>query len=221
MKKILILVEGQTEERFVKDILRSHLSAFETEIIPKIVTTKMEKSGSQFQGGLSNYLKVKKDLMRLLHDKSAAMVTTMFDYYGLPRDFPGYASKGNRRGTEAAKHLENSFEKDVNSQKFFAYLQVHEFEGMLFSDPKAIAGALVAKTKIKDILEIRKKFKSPEDINDGPTTCPSRRIMNIFQSYQKPLHGSLIASRIGLEKIRSECSHFDEWLKKIEEICSQ
>ncbi len=217
MKKILILVEGSTEERFVKSALVPHLMKLEINIIPKIVSTKIEKNGLQFKGGLSNYRKIKKDLLRLLQDKSAVLVTTMFDYYGLPIDFPGYALKRNGKGIQAAKLIEVELEKDINNKKFLAYLQVHEFEGLLFSCPELIADALIDRTKQKELIGIRKKFKSPEDINDNPATCPSRRILNIFPFYKKPLYGSLIVGRIGLTKIRSECSHFNEWLSKIEE----
>ncbi len=89
MRKVLILVEGQTEERFVKDVLQPYLWDGGVHPEPKIVTTKRVKRGAHFKGGITNFKKVEDDLRRFLGDTDAALVTTMFDYYGLPDDFPG------------------------------------------------------------------------------------------------------------------------------------
>ena len=89
MDRVLILVEGQTEERFIKSILQPHLSAFGVHVEPKIVTTKRVKSGPDFKGGITNFGKVENDIRLLLGDTNAALITTMLDYYGLPSDFPG------------------------------------------------------------------------------------------------------------------------------------
>lgn len=89
MKKVLILVEGQSEETFVKRVLSPHLLNLEVLIVPTIISTKRVKSGPSFKGGIPSYAKVRKELKRLLGDSSAALVTTMVDFYGLPGSFPG------------------------------------------------------------------------------------------------------------------------------------
>jgi len=89
MKRVLILAEGQTEERFVKDILQPHLLVLGIAIQPKIATTKRVKSGPDFKGGITDFKKVEDDLRRLLGDTGATMVTTLLDFYGFPKDFPG------------------------------------------------------------------------------------------------------------------------------------
>lgn len=83
-KKIIILVEGQTEERFAKGILAPYLLTKKIVLAVTILNTKTVKDGANFKGGIINYDKVKNDLTRLFHDSSAKLVTTMFDYYGLP-----------------------------------------------------------------------------------------------------------------------------------------
>jgi len=68
-----------------------------------------------------------------------------------------------------------------------------------------------------DLEKIREQFATPEDINDSPEDCPSKRIVNLIPGYQKPLYGTLAILEIGLARIRAECPHFDEWLRKLEE----
>jgi hypothetical protein len=89
MKFVKIYVEGQTEETFVRDVLTPHLSGIGVYPTPVLAKTKREKSGRAFKGGLTSYAKVRRDILRLLDDSSAAAVTTMLDFYGLPKDFPG------------------------------------------------------------------------------------------------------------------------------------
>jgi len=48
MVRILILVEGQTEETFVRDILCPYFLSRDKILIPKIVTTKRLKNGHQY-----------------------------------------------------------------------------------------------------------------------------------------------------------------------------
>ncbi|WP_081436174.1 DUF4276 family protein [Magnetococcus marinus] len=59
-------------------------------------------------------------------------------------------------------------------------------------------------------------FASPEHINDSPATAPSKRIQTICKSYDKVVHGTLIALDIGLESIRQHCPLFDAWIKRLE-----
>ncbi|MEO1765387.1 MAG: DUF4276 family protein, partial [Cyanobacteria bacterium J06629_18] len=59
---------------------------------------------------------------------------------------------------------------------------------------------------------------SPEHINDSPVTAPSKRILACCSGYEKPLHGSLIAIDIGLDTIRKQCRHFNQWLTRLENI---
>jgi predicted ATPase len=89
MKRCLILVEGRTEEVFVKSCLAAHLKSHSLAPTPKIITTKQVKNGPNFKGGIHGYAQVKDDLRRLLGDSGAAGITTVIDYYALPADFPG------------------------------------------------------------------------------------------------------------------------------------
>jgi len=81
-KRVLILVEGQTEERFVKDVLGPAFFERELFLNATILVTKRVKGGPNFKGGVTNYAKFKNDTQRLLNSAGGALVTTMLDYSG-------------------------------------------------------------------------------------------------------------------------------------------
>jgi len=212
-----ILVEGPTEEGFVKRVLQDHLEHHGIYANPVIVTTKRVESGPNFKGGISTYDRVRDDAKRLLGDTRAKLVTTLIDYYGLPADFPG---KSTARGMPHQKVaiVESAFQNDISHPKFLAYLSLHEFEALLFASPDEIARALNDMTMAKALLGIRKAFPTPEDINDNPATSPSKRILERFPRYNKVYFGSVIARRIGLKRLRDECPHFNDWVTRLESV---
>ena len=221
MRRVLILVEGQTEERFVKSVLQPHLITFGVHVEPKIVTTKRVKSGPDFKGGVTNFGKVEYDILLLLGDTNAALITTMLDYYGLPRDFPGQRQLRGSNSHDKAIELEAAMESHFQAaQRFLAYLMVHEFEALLFSAPSVLAQVMNEPSAGKHLQSIRNSFATPEDINDDQATKPSARILGRFPGYQKVLHGPNALSRIGLATVRRECAHFNEWVTKLETIGS-
>lgn len=217
VKKILILVEGQTELGFIKHVLSAHMGE-NVQLIPTILNTKFVKSGANFKGGVSTYFKIKKDLMKLLNDSSASAVTTMFDYYGLPHDFPGFLNKTGDCH-QRVKQLEKAFADKVMNNKFIPYIQLHEFEALLFSAPEVIDIIMSGKQLTNSNLnKIRTAYNTPEEINDDPTTAPSKRIEIEYSDYQKILHGQTISEEIGITKILQECKHFSEWIENIKNV---
>jgi hypothetical protein len=224
MGKVLILVEGQTEEKFVKKLLGPHLQAFGVYLVVILLTTKRVKNGANFKGGIISYAKIKQNLYQLFHDSSAQAVTTLFDYYGLPNDFPGLKSIQKLDCYQQAEHVEAAFKEDINESRLIPYLQLHEFEGLLFSSPVTIATPFEEEKTgkyrqlVKALQNIRQDFRTPEEINNRPETCPHRRLKQLIPSYRKVFHGVIIASKIGLEKIREECPHFNHWVTQLESL---
>lgn len=219
MKRAHILVEGQTEETFVRQVLAPHLLAFELHLNPVLATTKRTKSGSKFRGGVSRYGKLKGDLRRLLGDTGVVVVTTMLDYYGLPDDSPGVdtlpaTTSGNRR----VAHLEEAMKKDLVHPRFLPYLSLHEFEALLLAAPQQIGEVLRRKDAFRELESAIEQVASPEEIDDGPTTHPAERIARCAPGYRKALHGPQIAQLIGLETLRRRCPHFADWVARLEEI---
>jgi hypothetical protein len=218
VKRVLILVEGQTEETFVRDVLTSHLMTRNIYPISTLVATKVVKVGANFKGGLNSYGRAKKQILNLLGDTSAIAVTPMFDLYGLPTDFPGYQTRPLGDCYAKTTHLENALSQDIGNHRFRPYLQIHEFEAFLFVSPKETAARLPGSNLLDDLVKIKAAFNSSEEINDNPNTAPSKRLIDLFPQYQKTLHGPLIAKYIGLEPIRQECPHFNQWLTWLEEL---
>jgi len=217
-KQVLILVEGQTEERFVKDVLSPAFWDKELFLQPKILTTKRVKDGPNFKGGVTNFAKFRNDAQRLLKRARGALVTTMLDYYRLPSDFPGMASRPPY-GTpmQRVTHVENAIAEHFHSpSNFLPFLVLHEFEAWLFSSPAELPRALTEPRKQPEFEAIRKGVATPEEINERPGFAPSKQIEKLFPAYRKTLHGPMIAARIGLERIRAECPHFNDWLMKLE-----
>jgi hypothetical protein len=216
MKRVLMLVEGQTEETFVRELLAPHLWARDVNPTPVLLTTKIVKSGSNFKGGLVSYGKARNQVMRLLGDSDAAAVTTMFDLNGLPDDFPGYQTRPMGNCYDKVAHLEDAFRQDIDNPRFRPYLQLHEFEAFLFVDPATTAEIFVGASVAQELADIRRDFNSPEEINEEPDTAPSKRIRAVYGRYEKPLYGSRVASALGLKQLRQACSHFREWLEWLE-----
>ncbi|WP_255637136.1 DUF4276 family protein [Hyalangium versicolor] len=102
MKRILILVEGQTEETFVREVLAPHLVSLGLALQPVIVVTSRLETGEKNKGGIIRFGPVKQNLLMLLGDSNAVKVTTLFDFYGLPRDFPGMAPSWRGTATSAS-----------------------------------------------------------------------------------------------------------------------
>ncbi|MFU8806055.1 MAG: DUF4276 family protein, partial [Bradymonadaceae bacterium] len=98
------------------------------------------------------------------------------------------------------------------------YVQMHEFEGLLFSDVDALANEIGQVALAESFRQIRAAFPTPEDINDSPMSAPSKRIEAVFSRYEKPFHGSLASLEIGISTIRQECPLFDGWVRRLESL---
>lgn len=215
MIRIKLLVEGQTEEAFVNELLVAPYANRGIYLTPIIVLTS-----PGHRGGLVNYAKVRGQLEKLCREDSDAYITTLFDLYALPTDFPGksspdYPATGN--GQQKAEFLERALEEHIGKQNFFANILVHEFEALLFTDINAFAEWTDDDRDLQPLHAARATLL-PEDINELPHTAPSKRILAAMPNYQKPVHGPLIALSIGLDAIRAACPHFNRWLERIESL---
>ena len=216
MRKVLVLAEGPTEERFIKEVLNDYFNPSDIFLQPVIVATKRVNAGGKFKGGVPSYEKVRRELIRLLADSSAAIVTTMLDFYGLPETFPGRENPQGRTPLERVCFVETAWRENVGDTRFAPYLSLHEFEALLFVKPDEICKGFSRPEILQDLQRIRNDFPSPEEINDHPDTAPSARLQKLFPRYSKPFFGALISRRIGLADMRSECKHFASWLTMIE-----
>ena len=98
------------------------------------------------------------------------------------------------------------------------YFFLHEFEAMMFVRPDELANTTNSIQVLKKLQDIKDTYSSPEEINDHPDTAPSRRIKKLIPSYRKTADGISIIQKIGINAIRVECPHFNEWLTKLESL---
>lgn len=211
MTRVYVFCEGQTEGVFVREVLVPYFQPMNLWLTPIIVRT-----GPQGKGGVSTYGKIKWQVERKCKEDSAAWVTTMLDFYGLPSDFPEMTSTGD--SFSRAKTVEQAFQADIARHNFISNIVVHEFESLLFSDPTAFAEWFDDERVVNLLTDIRNGFASPEHINDDQATAPSKRIQAVCNAYDKIAHGSLIALDIGLDSIRNECPQFDAWIRRLEAL---
>ena len=147
--------------------------------------------------------------------------TTMFDLYALPPTFPGYElSLTCSDPYSRVKVLEDAFKEDIGDLRFVPYIQVHEFEALLLSDPRAfVAEYLEHADPIEELCRLVAEFgHCPEMIDGGAQTAPSKRILDLIPGYDKRESGPHIAERVGLSAIRQKGPHYREWLEQLERL---
>ncbi len=205
MIRVYVMVEGQTEETFVRELLYSHFIERDIFLIPILFRTSKEA-----RGGIVSYGKVRNQVVRKCREDQGAVVTTLIDLNGLPTNFPGFGAQQHGSPYDRAQQLEKTFSDDIGQPNFVPHFTVHEFEGLLFSDVAAFGAYFDDPGLVASLAEIDRAFENPEHINDGTETAPSKRIIHALggAKYQKPVHGPLIAMDIGLECIRERCPHF-------------
>lgn len=216
MSRVYVLVEGQTEEAFVRELLVPHYARLGRFLTPIIVSTS-----PGYKGGVVSYAKVKPQVIRLCGQDPDAFVTTMFDLYALPSDFPGKASPhfpANATGHHKALFLETRLMQDINRENFLPNLMVYEFEALLFAQPALFAQWTDDTVVVTTLSAAVANAGTPEDVNDSPHTAPSKRILSVMPGYQKTFHGPLIACDIGLAALRHACPHFHAWLLAVEAL---
>jgi hypothetical protein len=119
--------------------------------------------------------------------------------------------------------LERAFAADVGDPRFIPHIQLYEFETILLCEPAHLA--LVYENAGDGIAALRASVAaatSPELVNDGEATAPSKRIIAQFPQYerQKTAVGAELANCVGIDTARRLCRHFDSWLKALEALAS-
>ena len=208
MIRLAISVEGPTEEEFVKDFLADHLRERGVEPIPILLGS----ARGGYAGGNVSAERLVSEMAHLFHSFDA--VTSLVDFYG-------FRNKGNRTVDELEEYLRQKLSHLWHPKKMIPYVQLHEFEGLLFSDVSVFAGLIEAPDgSVEALQKIRSQFQTPEDINDNKDTAPSKRIKKVIPQYDKRVYAPLLAVEIGLNKIRAECPRFNDWVTSLESLGS-
>ena len=222
--RLLVLVEGQTEQAFVNEFLRIHLLASGYHD----VRARLAGNPHKQRGGIRGWDETKRGILAHLKEDREVISAVMVDYYGLPLDWPGREEAPSKSSSSAkADHIESALIGDIvaamgprfDPNRFVPLVVMHEFEALLFSDPERFASGIEQPDLAAEFHAIRHECGGcPEDINDSADTAPSKRIMKLFPRYQKPLFGPLAVMEIGLSTIRKECPHFSRWLERLESL---
>src|SRR5665213_1902542 len=133
MPRLLVHVEGQTEETFVNELLGEHLisSGFET-VSARIVGNARQRHQ---RGGIRPWEPVREDILRHLKQDSGAVATLLVDYYALPHDWPRRADAPKMANSSSnAEHVEAALLADVmqyannrfDPRRFVPFVTMHE-----------------------------------------------------------------------------------------------
>jgi hypothetical protein len=223
--RLYLFAEGQTEQTFATNVIGPHLAGAGVYVQAVILIANSKKRGIIYRGGVRKYDPMKNDIQNFLAQEKGRDVffTTMIDLYGIPADFPGLdeAEKLRHSPDKRVEAIEQAFADDIGDQRFIPYIQLHEYEAYLFSDPTKFS--LFYEHQVKAILTLKAiadEEITPELIDDGQHSAPSKRIIAELPDYEsaKPVIGPLVAELIGLEVIRSKCPHFGAWLSRLERL---
>ena len=218
MKRIIIICEGQTEKEFCADVLYPFF--LERNILLQCPLIK--KSG----GGIIEWLLLKKQIETHLKQDQTAIVTLFIDFYGIKdkHQFPSWddskiVSDKNNRMNLLEDGMKNSIEPSL-AFRFIPYLQLHEFEGLLFNNIDVFLREISAEDILdKDELEQTIiDHPNPELLNDTPQNAPSYRLLRLINGYNKVVYGAILAKSIGLSAIRDKCPRFNHWISTLERI---
>lgn len=213
--RLRLLVEGQSELIFAREHFADWLAPVGIWVHPRMV---------EGRGGDLKFPRVVDAIVRILKQDSGVVCSTLFDYYGLPGDWDDSAERPSVAAADDASALERRLIDAVESRlphaldvrRFEPYLQLHEFESLLFASPPMIAGVL-ADPELNPLCEqITNTCGGPEAINNSRDTAPSRRLRRLASHYDKTLHGPRILGRIGLDGIRARCPRFHGWVARLE-----
>lgn len=224
MVRLYLFAEGQTEQTFANILLKSHLSQYQVYMQNPVLTAHAKKKGRVHRGG-GKYLPLKNDILRFLRQekKTDVYFTTMIDLYALHPEFPGLKQSEHMRQNpvQRVEFLEQCFWEDIGDQRFIPYLQLHEYEAYLFSDPTCFQDIDdTRRDAVEALRAIAAQYSTPELIDEGQDTAPSKRIISHFPGYgkAKSVFGPLLAERVGLQTIRKKCPHFSRWLSRLESL---
>ncbi|OGR06602.1 MAG: hypothetical protein A2511_00400 [Deltaproteobacteria bacterium RIFOXYD12_FULL_50_9] len=217
--EVCIVVEGQTEQTFVRDVLAPEMAAKGVFLHAALIGKPGHK------GGNIRFDRARTDIVNFLKQRSDTFVSTMFDYFRIDSNWPGRSdivttlSAAEKAGLLERKTLEAIEacvpECDVKT-RFIPYFGMHEFEALLFSNSAVLAAALnIEVSLIKTILA---ECGEPEEINEHPENAPSKRILLLNQVYRKVAMGKSIAKTIGITTMRDQCPHFNAWIATLEKL---
>jgi hypothetical protein len=217
-RRLHVLVEGQSEEIVVRNVLEPCLRDRDWAVNWSIVVTKRSATGSSHRGGVSSWAKIEREIRLLLRDTDLDVLTTLFDFYAFPDDAPGMSSMPAADPHRRVEHVEKAICERVGDRRFVPHLILHELETWVFAAAEQLSWlhpdpGLAERLKT-DVLDAG----GPELVNDHPSTAPSKRLASYCAAYSKVNDGPLAIADLGIEPLRAQCPHLDNWLTTLDAI---
>jgi len=213
--RILAVVEGRSEELFLKRTLAPRLAGRGLYLEPMKVLR-----GGGARGGGSSWQPWRKHLSGLLNGQPrvGVVVTTFLDLYRIPKDTPGYSSPDGN-GEQRAESMVRAIHEQLGSDpRLLPYVQVHEFEALLYCDLTALTRVepdLFPTNRVSTLVNSVAHL-APESVNESEATAPSKRILAVLPAFDKIDHGVPAVEAIGLDALRTKCPRFHAWITRLE-----
>lgn len=208
---IYIICEGQSEEGFVNEILRPYFDAHGIyDVRPILMTTS-----KGHKGGDVKYDRLRSNIENLLRREHDILVTTFIDFFRLKSDFPKFeAAQSIQNKMDRVDFLEQALADAIQHPRFIPYIQLHEFEGLLFASKDGFEWLPDLKPQnLEILLRAVDEKENPEELNDGELTAPSKRLERLIDGFNKPFHGGLIAMENKIEPVLERCQRFKNWVE--------
>lgn len=224
-ERVLVVVEGPTENIVLRKLVAPHLGARGIFIHPKIIG---ESTG---KGGSITFSRLVSDMVNLHLQEPGVIVTSFVDYYGRQGTWPSEAA-AKTKGLSAAA-MATTLESDLKTAitahprltgarlRLLPYIQVHELEALLYAQPELLAKEVFGEAEKEALLKADLAgLAHCEMLNDSTITAPSKRLENHFGVYKKgrgnTSHARLFAEKANLATIRQACPRFNEWIGRLE-----
>ncbi|MCA2175694.1 DUF4276 family protein [Nonomuraea glycinis] len=209
------MCEGQTEETVAREVIAPYLQCADVFVTRSILTTKRPAGGTSCKGGLSTWGKLATEIRLLLRDSSITTLTTLLDYYGLPSDTPGMATRPPGSPYDRVTHVERAMGQAIGDPRFLPHLVLHEIEAWVILGHEAL-GELTGDAALAHAAQaIVTDAQGAELVNDGADTAPSKRLLRLYPRYRKTSDGPLVIAEIGIDAIRKGCPHADAWFTAV------
>lgn len=225
MVEVIVFAEGQTEEKFIKQVVAPALRHLQVFVKPQTLNTSQSA-----KGGAVSFDRLKFNARNTLRQNATSMLSTFLDLYALDSDFPAFDEAkrkadvyGRVQCLETALHEAITAHVGCQSDRFIPHIQPYEYEGLLFSD--VVTLSTIEPTwaaSLKNLSTVRSSVETPEHINDGYETKPSKRLEDLLSpKYKKTTHGPRAAERITLSVIERECAHFKGWMDALRGLATR
>ena len=222
MRNLIIVVEGATEEEFVKRVLATDLAGVGIIVHPILVQTSFDRHTNQYhKGGGNSWARWEATLNRMRgqfkgnHDR----FTTLLDLYAVPTDTPGLDLSLRDTSLRTAK-IESAIAERIADRRLIPYVQRHEMESLVLAALDELNGVLMEPDQRAGLKKLRVSLEGirPEDVNDGPQTAPSKRLAGHIPRYRKVVHGPEAMAAAGLPRLRAACPRFNAWVASLEAL---